>query len=198
MTVDIITNERVNGLRTVTFDVTHEAITERFTATLLAQEIRNKNLTYLVRIVHSSGLVIEEREDFQFPRDSATRTQVVTINGVPQMDNDQPAPTHTNGTATALILANSPLLRWANAINTAVNNPAATTELTAYRNQQIESIVGTHYLPAGRTWKTETVAILKPMDVLETVARAALRKYLRMLAGEAIASDEDFAELAPE
>jgi hypothetical protein len=198
LTIDIITGERVNGLRTVTFDVTHEGVTERFTATLLAQELRNKNLAFLVRIVHSSGLVIEEREDFQFPRDSATRTQVVTINGVPQMDNDQPAPQHTTQTATAALLASNPLFRWAQAINAAVNNAAATTELTAFRNQQIADVVGTYYLPSRRTWKTETIKILTPMDVLHAVARAAMRKYVRLLAGEAIATDEAFAELAPE
>jgi predicted Zn-dependent protease len=142
--------------------------------------------------------VLEEREDFQFPRDSATATQIVKINGVPQMDNDQPAPQHTTQTATQKLLDGSRLFRWMQAINTAVNSSTATTELTAFRNQQIADIVGTYYLPAGRDWKTEIVNVLTPMDVLHTVARAAMQKYVRHLAGEAIASDEAFSELAPE
>lgn len=190
------------GRLVVVFDVTEGQRTEEFTATVFRKYTNTAgNLAIDGRVEWTSAdpiVVMYEKEDFVFPRQSNTGQQIVTNGGGrPYMDNDELAPLYTTGTATAHLLATDLTLKLLKELADNQADSGVTDALSALQVALTAPLIGQPYLTEGRTWKYESVATLTKAEMLDTVARAAWRKMIRLEAATAL-DDGSFDGLDPQ
>ena len=130
-------------------------------------------------------------EAFHFSRDAAAADQIVRRGGEPVMDNDRVAPKRTLSQAVAFVEANDPQTAFLKAVATKLRDTDVTAAYNSLVEQRASELVGVHFLPAGRSWKT----VSAPTVDKATIART-IRRWLRSLEHRRAAADSLIGEVA--
>ena len=182
MQIEIKSDSREKGKRTLAYTITNGSESVDFETTILSVDVGGNGLVSVQALTKSGDGKLKVREEYQFSRDSSKATSIKTNNqGKPLLKDGSVAPKRTKAEAKALLLSSSPLYKLLGELIKGLpqnQRAEANAAFDAVIDGDVENLA-THYLPDGGEWGVEEVDTLNEGAVIDTIARDSWRKLKR-------------------